>query len=153
MRKSLLNFGLTLILGSGFVLAQSTAQQNPTVPQSPRTNQTPKTTPPTFPEGQQRNPEQAQPNNPDQANPAGQVGTPTSSLSQIQSQVQDAINKQLGSSNVTVSATDDGKLQLTGVVSSERDKQQAEDIARSAAPNQSIVNKISVGTPSTAYPR
>jgi osmotically-inducible protein OsmY len=153
MRSLLLRLGFLLMLSSGVVLVQMSGQQQN--PQNPTTSQTPHTTPPTFPEGQQRNPDQTQPNNPDQTNPVGQVGTPSSSLSQLQPQVQDAINKQLGSNNsVVVSTTDDGKLQLSGTVSSERDKQQAEDVARSAAPNQSIVNKISVGSgPSTAYPR
>lgn len=143
-----------LTLASGFAIAQVTTPQGPSTQQNPSVNQTPHTTPPTFPEGHRQNPTESRPNNPEQANPAEPVGTPSGSLSQAQSQVQDAINKQLPSAGVVVNTTDDGKLQLSGTVSSERQKQQAEDIARSAAPNQSIVNKISVGNgPSTAYPR
>lgn len=83
-----------------------------------------------------------------QAQPAapGQSSTASSaSLSQAQSQVQDALNKQMSSGNVAVSTTSDNQIQLTGTVSSASDKQHAEDIAKAAAPGQTIVNNIKVG--------
>lgn len=86
-----------------------------------------------------------------QAQPAapGQSSTASSaSLSQAQSQIQDALNKQMASGNVAVSTTSDNSIQLTGTVSSASDKQHAEDIAKAAAPGQTIVNNIKVGSSS-----
>jgi osmotically-inducible protein OsmY len=58
------------------------------------------------------------------------------------------------SSNVTVSTTADNQLQLSGSVSSASDKQKAEDIAKSAAPGQTIVNNIKVsGSSSEPSPK
>jgi len=63
-----------------------------------------------------------------------------------QSDIQSALRKQLPASadNVTVSTTDDGRVQLAGVVASESEKQQVEQIARSAAPNAEIVDRLTV---------
>jgi osmotically-inducible protein OsmY len=82
---------------------------------------------------------------PDQS-PAGQTGAAAST--KAQSDIQSALRKQLPASadSVTVSTTDDGKIQLSGSVSSDTEKQQVEQIARSAAPNVEIVNKLNVSS-------
>jgi len=109
-------------LTGGVALAQGTSPQS------------------TSPSGGQQSttsPTQAQPGTPGQAST-----TPSASLSQAQSQIQDALSKQMPSSGVSVSINSKNQLELTGTVSSQSDKQHAEDIARSAAPSQTIINKI-----------
>ena len=109
-------------LSGGVALAQATSPQSAS-PSDP---------------GQQ-SATQAQP-----ATPGQSSGSPSASLAQAQSQIQDALNKQMPSSNVAVSVSSDNQLQLAGTVASASDKQHAEDIARAAAPGQTIVNKIKV---------
>jgi osmotically-inducible protein OsmY len=58
--------------------------------------------------------------------------------------VQDALNKELPTSNITVSSSSGNEIQLNGTVTSQSEKQRAEDIARSATHGQSIVNRITV---------
>ena len=121
MRKNLLRLLMVAALSGGVVLAQATSPQSAS-PSDP---------------GQQ-SATQAQPAAP------GQSATPSGSLAQAQSQIQDALNKQMSSSNLAVSVSSDNQLQLAGTVASASDKQKAEDIARAAAPGQTIVNNIKV---------
>src|SRR5215467_9554627 len=130
--KHLYKLAFILVFGAGLSVAQTGA-----------TGQNPATTPPTFPSGQQQ--PSTQPN-PDQS-PMGQTGTSsTTAITKAQSDIQTALRKQLPASadSVTVSVSDDNKLQLNGTVSSDTEKQQIEQIAHSAAPDQTIVNKITV---------
>jgi osmotically-inducible protein OsmY len=123
MRKHLSRILIVAALTGGVALAQGTSPQST----SPS-------------EGQQStSPTQAQPGTPGQAST-----TPSASLSQAQSQIQDALSKQMPSSSVSVSINSKNQLELTGTVSSQSDKQRAEDIARSAAAGQTIINKIKV---------
>lgn len=96
------------------------------------------TTPSTSPSGAQT-PDNSQ---------MGQKGAGSASAV---SDIQTALHKQLPNvaDNVTVSSTDDSKIQLAGTVSSDAEKQQVEQIARSAAPNSEIVNKLTVSGSST----
>jgi osmotically-inducible protein OsmY len=121
MRKNLLRLLMVAALSGGVVLAQATSPQSAS-PSDPGQSAT-----------------QAQP-----AAPGQSSATPSASLAQAQSQIQDALNKQMSSSNVSVSVSSDNQLQLAGSVASASDKQHAEDIARAAAPGQTIVNKIKV---------
>jgi osmotically-inducible protein OsmY len=50
-----------------------------------------------------------------------------------------------GAGNVMVSVAGDNSIQLTGTVSSDDQKHQAEQIAHAAAPDQTIINNLSVG--------
>lgn len=138
--KHLYKLAFILVFGVGLSVAQTGA-----------TGQNPATTPPTFPSGQQQPSTQS---NPDQS-PMGQTGTSsTTAITKAQSDIQTALRKQLPASadSVTVSVSDDNKIQLNGSVSSDTEKQQIEQIARSAAPDQTIVNKITVSGSSTKPP-
>ena len=138
--KHLYKLAFILVFGAGLSVAQTGA-----------TGQSPATTPPTLPSGQQQPSTQS---NPDQS-PMGQTGTSsTTAITKAQSDIQTALRKQLPASadSVTVSVSDDNKIQLNGTVSSDTEKQQIEQIARSAAPDQTIVNKIIVSGSSTKPP-
>jgi osmotically-inducible protein OsmY len=127
--KHVYTMAFILAMGAIFALAQTgTGQSSPS-------------TPSTFPSQQQPG---AQP--PDHS-AMGQAGAASSQAStKAQSDIQSALRKQLPASadNVTVSTTDDGRIQLTGVVASESEKQQVEQIARSAAPNAEIADRLTV---------
>jgi osmotically-inducible protein OsmY len=132
MTRQLSRILIMAALGSGVALAQGTSSQSTSPNQS------------TYPRGQQRQSQQPGTSSQTQPAPSQSSTTPSASLTQAQSQIQDALRKQMPSSNVTVSVTSDNQLRLSGTVNSQSEKQQAEDIAHSAAPNQSIVNNIKV---------
>lgn len=142
-------------------------------PQNP-----PASTPPTFPEGTKENPDQTQrqnpdqpqpqspetspnprgnpdqypPQNPDQTAPTSQnTAPPPSSLTKNQTAIENAIRQQIPSivNKVSVGITNDDRIQLSGNVDTEQEKQQIEQVAQSAAPDARIVNSISVGKPPT----
>ena len=96
------------------------------------------TTPSTSPSGAQT-PDNSQ---------MGQKGAGSASAV---SDIQTALHKQLPNvaDNVTVSSTDDSKIQLAGTVSSDAEKQQVEQIARTAAPSADVVNKLTVSGSAT----
>lgn len=127
--KNLYRLAFILVIGAAFALAQAGAGQSS------------QTTPATSPS-------QTGAQSPDNS----QMGKSESGGSaKAQSDIQSALRKQLPASadNVTVSASDNNKVQLTGTVSSETEKQQVEQIAHSAAPNVDIDNKLNVSsTPS-----
>lgn len=139
--KYLYKLAFILVFGAGMSLAQTGA-----------TSQNPPTTPPTFPSGQSgtqtTNPDQSNPStNPDQTSPMGQTGTTsTTAITKAQSDIQSALRKQMPASadSITVSVSDDNKLQLNGTVSSDTERQQILDVAKAAAPDQKIENKIKV---------
>lgn len=125
--KNLHRMALILVFGAGFALAQ-TGMQNPP------------STPPTFPSQQQPTMQ-----HPDES--TGQsAAASTTALPKAQADIQSALRRQLPASadSVTVSVTDDNKIRLSGTVSSETEKNQIEQIAHSAAPDLSIVNKLRV---------
>jgi len=124
MRKHLSRILIVAALTGGVALAQGTSPQS---------------TSPSAGQQSTTSPTQAQPGTPGQTST-----TPSASLSQAQSQIQDALSKQMPSSSVSVSINSKNQLELTGTASSQSDKQRAEDIARSAAPGQTIINKIKV---------
>jgi len=158
--KSAGKFGYTLALSIAMCLPALGQQQNP-----------PASTPPTFPEGTKQNPDATQPQNPDkypetrpnpQTNPDQYPSqnpdqTPTtqnpapapSGLTEAQSAVQNAIRQQLPTSadKVKVSITDDNRIQLSGHVKTDEEKQKIEQVAQSAAPDAPIVDNIKTGTP------
>lgn len=161
---------MKLLVKFGYILALSFAVSVPALAQYP---QNPAGTPPTFPEGTKQDPDAAQtqpqnpdqypqtspnpktnpdqypPQNPDQTPTAANPAPPPSSLTHAQTAVEDAIRKQMPSSadKVSVGITDDNRLQLSGNVNTEQEKQKIEQIAQSAAPEANIVNSISVGNP------
>lgn len=122
--KHLYKLAFILVISAAFAFAQAGAG-----------SQTMPSTPSSQSGAQQQTPDQSQ---------AGQSSAAAST--KAQSDIQSALRKQLPSSadNVTVSVTDDNKIQLAGSVSSDTEKQQVEQIARSAAPNTEIVNKLNV---------
>ena len=139
-----------LVLTAGFAWAQQGSQQN-TMPD------TPPDSPDTQYQQNPRNPDQSPPApvNPDEDNPRTQSGAlrgtaPNNAAAlQAQSQIQDALQRQMpsGAGNVSVSVANDNAIQLTGTVATDDQKQQAERIAHAAAPDQTIVNNISVSGP------
>ena len=127
--KHLYKIVVVLALATGFALAQTGMQ-------------TPPTTAPTFPSQQQPQPGI---HNPDEN--TGQTGAAsTTALPKAQADIQSALRRQLPASadSVSVSVTDDHKIQLSGTVTSETEKNQVEQIARSAAPDLDIVSKLNV---------
>jgi|SRR5579864_451804 len=130
--KYLYRTALILVFGTGFAFAQ-TGMQNPP------------STPPTFPSQQQQPPIMQHPDE-----NTGQSGAAsTTALPKAEADIQSALRRQLPASadSVTVSVTDDNRIQLSGTVSSDTEKNQIEQIARSAAPDLSIVNKLKVSNP------
>lgn len=126
MSKSLLRILMAAAMCGGVALAQAASPQSTSPSQQPDASS------------------QQSPTSPSQAQPGTPGQTSSASLTQAQSQIQDALTKQMPSSSVSVSVNSDNQLQLTGTVASQSDKQHAEDIARSAAPGQTIVNNIKV---------
>lgn len=131
---------IVLVFATGFAMAQTGMQ-------------TPPTTPPTFPSQQQPQPGI---HNPDEN--TGQTGAAsTTALPKAQADIQSALRRQLPASadSVTVSVTDDNRIQLSGTVTSETEKNQIEQVARSAAPDLGIVSKLKVAnspSPTTMPP-
>lgn len=134
--KRLYKFVLVLLFGTGLSVAQAGMGRPP------------QTTPPTFPSQQQPGGQHF----PDAGAPMGQAGTTsTIATTKAESDIHAALKQQMPSKteNVKVSVTDDNKIKLSGLVNSTADKVQVEQIARSVAPDQTIVNKLKVsGSPS-----
>lgn len=128
--KYVYKLAFILVIGSAFALAQTGAGQS-----SPSTS-------PSQQPGAQQTPE---------SSPMGQSGS-AGSAAKAQSDIQTALHKQLPASadNVTVSVGDNNKIQLSGNVSSDTEKQQVEQIARSAAPGVDIDNKLTVSSSPSA---
>ena len=127
--KHLYKLAMILVFGAGFAVAQ-TGVQSP-----------PPTTPSTFPSQQQPGAQHL----PDET--SGQASTPsTTAITKAQADIQTALRRQLPASadSVSVTTTDDSKIKLSGTVSSETEKGQIEQIARSAAPDMKIENKLTV---------
>jgi osmotically-inducible protein OsmY len=149
MRHSIYQFACILALSVGAAAAVSQQDQPSTTPpvvSSDTAQQNPDQMPPapTNPDRKTQTPV-----SPDEDKPASsQTGTMTrgTASSQAQSQIQDALQRQMpsGAGNVTVSVAGDNSIQLTGTVSSDDQKKQAEQIAHAAAPDQTIINNLSV---------
>jgi osmotically-inducible protein OsmY len=123
--KQVYRLAFILVIGTAFALAQTGA------------GQTSPSTPPSQ-SGAQQTPDNSS---------MGQTGTSSAAAStKAQSDIQSALRKQLPASadNVTVTVSDNNKIQLSGTVSSDTEKQQVEQIAHSAAPNVDIDNKLTV---------
>lgn len=130
--KQLYKFVLVLLFGTGLSVAQAGMGRPP------------QTTPPTFPSQQQQPGTQHRPG---EGAPMGQAGTTsTTAATKAESDIHAALKQQMPSKaeNVKVSVTDDNKIKLSGVVNSTEDKVQVEQIARSVAPDQTILNKLKV---------
>jgi len=152
LRQYIYHFAFVLALSAGIAIAQTPSQQQ----------DRPSTMPPVVSsDTPQQNPDQMPqtPANPDRSTPApvspdedkppsSQTSTMTrgTASSQAQSQIQEALQRQMqsGAGNVTVSVAGDNSIQLTGTVASDDQKKQAEQIAHAAAPDQTIVNNLSV---------
>ena len=138
MRQYIYHFAFVLALSAGIAIAQTPSQQQ----------DRPSTMPPVVSsDTPQQNPDQMPqtPANPDRSTPApvspdedkppsSQTSTMTrgTASSQAQSQIQEALQRQMqsGAGNVTVSVAGDNSIQLTGTVASDDQKKQAEQIAR-----------------------
>jgi osmotically-inducible protein OsmY len=133
--KYVYRLAFILVIGASFALAQTGAGSQ--------------STPPTSPSQQQ--PGAQTPDN----SQMGQTGASSAdALTKAQSDIQSALRKQMPASadNVTVSVTDNNKIQLSGSVSSDSEKSQVEQVARSAAPNADIVNQLQVSSSPTSMP-
>ena len=128
--KYVYKLAFILVIGTAFALAQTGAGQS-----------SPSTSPSQQPGAQ----------TPD-SSPMGQSGA--GSAAKAQADIQTALRKQLPASadNVTVSVGDNNKIQLSGTVSSDTEKQQVEQIAHSAAPGVDIDNKLTVSSSPSAPP-
>lgn len=146
MRKHLSKILLMMAVSGAVALAQATSPQSSSSPDQ-------SASPGASSSSQSASPSTSQyPSS--SSSSAGQASSASGSLSQAQSQIQEALTKQMPSSNVTVSTTSDNQLQLSGSVSAQADKQRAEDIAKSAAPGQTVVNNIKVsGSSSDTNPK
>lgn len=123
--KYLYKLAFILVIGASFALAQTgTGQSSQSTPSTPSTQQ------------------------PDNSQVAQSGASSAAASTKAQSDIQSALRKQLPASadNVTVSVADNNKVQLSGTVSSESEKQQVEQIAHSAAPNVDIDNKLTVSS-------
>jgi hypothetical protein len=162
MKKSLIQIAMVVALGSGLALAQGMGQQ-----------QAPGTTPPTLPQSQQQTPPTTDqsPNSPSATSPStapdqGQPSTtdqksgsmsgqnsaklPQSDASasdsaSIQSSIQSALQQDstLANDKLKVKVTDK-KVNLSGKVNSEEEKQKAEQIASSNAGGREVKDHIKV---------
>lgn len=129
--RHLYKLALLLVLTAGFAMAQTGMQRPPT-------------TPPTFPSQQQQQPPSTLPTPDENTGQAGAAST--TAITKAESDIQTALRRQMPATadSVTVSTTDDHKLQLNGTVTSLTEKTQVEQVARTAAPGQEIVNKLNV---------
>jgi osmotically-inducible protein OsmY len=162
MRHHIFQFAWILALGAGVAIAQNSAQQQdrPSTTRPVVSSDTPQQNPDQTPQAP-ANPDRSTqtPVSPDEDKPpSSQTSTMTrgTASSQAQSQVQEALQRQMpsGAGNVTVSVAADNSIQLTGTVSSDDQKKQAEQIAHAAAPDQTIINNLSVsGTSSGSSSR
>lgn len=118
--KHLYKLAFILVIGTGLALAQTTPSTS-----QPSSSQVPDNS---------------------------QMGSKGAGAGNAQADIQSALRKQLPNvaDNVTVSSTGDNKIQLSGTVSSDAEKQQVEQIAHTAAPNVEIVNKLTVSGSSTS---
>lgn len=147
---------LTLVaIMAGVTMAQTPAQQDKTATPPVVSSDTPQQNPdqlPQVPSNPDRKPQA--PVNPDEDKPSSSQTTTMPSntqprgnaASQAQSQIQDALQRQMpsGAGNVTVSVAENNSIELTGAVASDDQKKQAEQIAHAAAPDMTIVNNLSV---------
>lgn len=144
MKNKLFQIVLALSCAATFAVAQPPASQ--TVPPSQNPEPVPGQTQPGYPPGTvQQRPEQL----PQEQTPTTpQATSPMAAVSQIQ----DALQKQSPTlaNKVNVTVAPDSSIQLSGTVDSERQKDQVDQIARDAAPNQPLTDNITVsagGTP------
>jgi hypothetical protein len=130
--KQLSKYLLVLVCGVGFSIAQT------------KTGQQPQTAPPYS--SQQGMPQVPQGSPQGQAAPAA-----TSPIGKAESDIQAALHSQMPATadKIVVSTTSDNKIRLDGIVDTDKEKKQAMQIARSVAPEQTIVNKLSVATPTS----
>ena len=132
-----------------------TPSQNPTATTPTTANPNPTTPDPTAPTTQQPAPppQAQQPKGQSPTVPQGEAPLPSSNVSDsssLQQQLDQAYQSEpsLNGSKISV-AVSDSQVQLTGSVSTNKDKITAERIAMSYAGNRKVVDKVSVGGAST----
>lgn len=87
---------------------------------------------------------------PDESGPLGQVGaSSTTTLAKAESNIKSVLRQQMPTvaNRVVVSETEDQKIKLSGTVNTDTAKQQVEQLARTVAPDQTIVNDLDVAQP------
>lgn len=138
---------------AGMMMAQTQAQPSTTPPVV--SSDTPQQNPDRMPQSPNSVDGKPQaPTNPDEDKPSSSQTTTMPSntqprgntASQAQSQIKDALQQQMpsGAGNLTVSVAENNSIQLTGTVATDDQKKQAEQIAHAVAPDQTIVNNLSV---------
>ena len=152
MRQHFYKLALIVVLGSGFALAQSTPQQQPSSPQpstsSPSsTDQQPATAPADqnkLPNTDQNTTDQNKDNQGAQKMPQSDAA-PAAANGDVQGNIQSAIQKDptLSSSNITVDVK--GKtVELSGTVPSKDAKDSAERIAKENAGGMKVKSHLKV---------
>jgi osmotically-inducible protein OsmY len=154
MKTKILQIATMMAFAATFVVAQPPPSQTTPQSQSPSPGQSqtyPGQAQPGYPPGTiQENPHQQLPEQQQQQLPQEQTPTaPQATTSTAAAgQIQDALQKQspMLANKVTVSIAPDNSIQLSGTVDSQDQKDQAEQIARSVAPNQALTNGIKVSS-------
>jgi osmotically-inducible protein OsmY len=139
MRKSLHLLVFVLALALAYASAQSSGS-------SPSTSNQSTTSQPS--QDQNQKPEAQA------GSSAAQSGSPATSGTEVQGQIQDALKKDpaLSNANITVSVTDDA-VELNGTVASNDDKKAAKKIAKSYAGNRKVKDNLTVSEGSKMPPK
>lgn len=167
MKQHLNKLALIVVLGSGFAVAQSMPQQQPTSPStSPSSTQSQPASPdqqqPSTAPDQGKNPANApeQLPNTDQKKPDAQTpdqnklpqsDAAPAATGDVQSAIQSAIQKDpsLASANVTVEVKNGKAVELNGTVPSKDAKEAAERIAKENSGGLKVKNHLKVASAST----
>jgi hypothetical protein len=157
VKQHLNKLALIVVLGSGFAIAQSMPQQQPTSPQSPSSTQQPSTAP-----DQGKTPANAPeqlPNTDQKKDDSTQKmpqsdAAPAAATGDVQSTIQSAIQKDpsLANSSVTVDVKTGKSVELTGTVPTKDAKDAAERIAKENSGGLKIKNHLKVAGSSDATP-
>jgi hypothetical protein len=154
VRQHFYKLAMIVVLGSGFALAQSTPQQQPSSPQQPSsTDQQPST----APADQGKTPDSTLPstdqNKDNQKMPQSDAAPATANSSvDVQGNIQSAIQKDptLASSNITVDVKNGKEVDLSGTVPSKDAKDSAERIAKENAGGLKVKNHLKVASATDA---
>jgi cytoskeletal protein RodZ len=146
VKQHLNKLALIVVLGSGFAVAQSMPQQQPTSPTAPSSTQQPstapdqgKSAPEQLPSTDQKKDDSAQKMPQSDAAPAAANGD-------AQGAIQSAIQKDpsLANSNVTVDVKNGKSVDLTGTVPTKEAKDAAERIAKENSGGLKVKNHLKV---------
>ena len=155
MRQHLNKLALIVVLGSGFAVAQSMPQQQPTSPQTspsstqqpstaPDQSKTPANAPETLPSTDQKKDDSTQ------KMPQSDAAPAAATTGDVQSTIQSAIQKDpsLANSNITVDVKSGKSVDLTGTVPTKEAKEAAERIAKENSGGLKVKNHLKIAASS-----